>query len=427
MATATLDTGTLDTGPPDPKALESLRRKTAAAVCLECGKCSTLCPLVRFEPAPFGPFSASRVAAIRDPEEAANGGRTAVERCLTCGLCEVRCPQGVRFVDFVGGLRQQLPGDWPKRCSHGDVLRAASRLGARAGSTGTEAPQRRLDWLDDGLRTAEEGETGLFVGCLPLYDALFEDQLGIRPTDIARAAIRILNRLGIEPVVASDERCCGHDLKWSGDEESFQALAAANAAAFKERGVKHLLTPCAECCRTWRLDYPQAAPGYRPRVEHLAEFLAGKVGDEESLFASHGEDRLSYHDPCRLGRHLGVYDEPRQVMSAVPGVELGEMEASGRDAICCGTSGFTFCDGASRALQLERLESARAAGAETMITTCPKCWIHFTCAQAGERRRGAEPPAVRVEDFTVFVSHRLSPQAPAQPATATTEENPGGP
>ena len=114
-------------------------------------------------------------------------------------------------------------------------------------------------------------------------------------------------------------------------------------------------------------------------------------------------------------------------MRAIPGVELDEMPASGRDAICCGTSGFTHCDAASRALQLERLDSARRAGAETLITTCPKCWIHFACAQAGERRRGAEPPDVRVEDFTVFVSNRLSAPAPARPAPATTEENPGGP
>lgn len=409
---ASLDTATLD----------SLRRDTAAAVCLECGKCSTLCPLVRFEPAPFGPFSASRIAAIRDVEEATNGGRTAVERCLTCGLCEVRCPQGVRFVDFVGGLRRQLPGDWPGRCSHGDVLRAASRLAA-----GAEAPQRRHDWLSDDLRVAEEGEIGLFVGCLPLYDVLFEKQLGIRPTEIARAAIRLLNRLGIEPVVATDERCCGHDLLWSGDEESFNALATANAAAFKARGVKHLLTPCAECCRTWRLDYPQAAPEYQPRVEHLAEFLAARLGDKDGLFMSNGESRLSYHDPCRLGRHLGVYDEPREVMNAIPGVELEEMAASGRDAVCCGTSGFTHCDAASRGLQLERLESARSVGADTMITTCPKCWIHFTCAQAGERRRGAEPPDVQVEDFTMFVSNRLAPPETAQPLPTTSEKNPGGP
>ncbi len=400
--------------------LDTLRRSTAAAICLECGKCSTLCPLTRFEPAPFGRFSASRLAAIRDAEDAANGGRAAVERCLTCGLCEVRCPQGVRFVDFVGGLRRLLPGSWPERCSHGDVLQAASRLAARG-----EAPARRLDWLDDDLRVAEEGEVGLFVGCLPHYDALFAEQLGIRPTDIARAAVRLLNRLGIEPVVAPDERCCGHDLRWGGDEESFQALAAANAEAFAARGVKHLLTTCAECCRTWRLDYPAAAPGYRPRVEHLAEFLAARLEGEDDLFQANGKSRLTYHDPCRLGRHLGVYDEPRQVMAAIPGVALEEMAANRQDAVCCGTSGFTHCDAASRGLQLERLESAGAAGAETMITTCPKCWIHFACAQAGERRRGAEPPAVEVQDFTMFVSSRLAAPA-AEPITAT-EENPGGP
>ena len=397
--------------------LETLRRSTKAAICLECGKCTTLCPLARYDSASF---SASRVAATRDVEDTDNGGRAAVERCLTCGLCEVRCPQGVRFVDFVGGLRRQLPGDWPARCSHGDVLRAASRMAA-----GAEAPARPLDWLDEDLRVAEEGEVGLFVGCLPLYDVIFEP-LGISPTEIARSAVRVLNRLGIEPVVAPDERCCGHDLLWTGDEESFDALAEANAAAFKARGVKHLVTACAECCRTWRLDYPRVATGYRPRVQHLAEFLAGRLGEEEGLFAGNGESRLTYHDPCRLGRHLGVYEEPRAVMQAIPGVELTEMAASGRDAVCCGTSGFTWCDAASRGLQLERLESAGTAGAETMITTCPKCWIHFACAQAGERRRGAEPPPVEVQDFTVFVSNRLAAPTPAQPET-TTEETPGGP
>ncbi len=104
-----------------------------------------------------------------------------------------------------------------------------------------------------------------------------------------------------------------------------------------------------------------------------------------------------------------------------------EMAASGRDALCCGTSGFTHCDAASRAMQLERLESTRAVGAETMITTCPKCWIHFTCAQVGERRRGATPPDVQVEDFTMFVSNRLAAPETAQPLPPTTEEKPGGP
>ncbi len=396
--------------------IESLRSTTRAAVCLECGKCTGLCPLAR-----FGPFSASRIAAIRDAREAGNGRAAAVERCLTCGLCEVRCPQEVRFVDFVGGLRRELPGTWPQRCAHGDVLRAAARLMA----DGKPAP-RPLAWLEDGLEVAEQGEVGLFVGCLPLFEVVFGHRLGIRPTAIARAAVAVLNRLGIEPVVVPEERCCGHDLLWSGDEESFQALAAANAAAFKARGVRRIVTPCAECARTWRLDYPQAVPGYRPRVEHLAEFVAAQLESGESPFAGAEESRLSYQDPCRLGRHLGVYEAPRQVLGAIPGVELHEMAASGRDAVCCGTSGFLSCDAASRGLQLGRLASAREAGAETLITACPKCWIHFTCAQAGERRRGAEPPAVEVEDLTVFLSQRLAPADGRQPTPPTSDKTSGG-
>ncbi len=401
-------------------AVRELRTSTGAAACLECGKCSSLCPL-----APFGLFSASRAAACRDPLEAGGGQRRALERCLACGLCEVRCPQGVRFVDFVGGLRCGLEGNWPARCSHGDVLRSAARLMATA-----PAAPRPLDWLDDGpdgeLAVAEEGEVGLFVGCLPLFEELFASELGIRPTAIARAAVRILNALGIEPVVVAEERCCGHDLEWSGDGEGFEALARANADAFAARGVRHIVTPCAECARTWRLAYPRAAPGFQPRVEHLSELLAAAVERGELDPAGDQAVRVSYQDPCRLGRHLGVYEAPRAVLAAVPGVELREMPASGQDAVCCGTSGFLVCDAASRSLQLARLDSARATGADTLVTTCPKCWIHFTCAQAGERRRGAEPPAIEVEDLTVLLSKRLTAPTGPQPRPPATEDNPGG-
>ncbi len=391
--------------PPGAGSLEGLRRATGALACLACGKCSTLCPL-----SAFGPFSARRIAALREGGEAVSqaggwGDADLVERCLTCGLCEQRCPQQVRFADFVRGVRGARPAG---RCPHGDVLRAAARSMAAAPET---APPRPLDWLEEDLRVAEEGEVGLFVGCLPLFEVLFERQMGVRPTAVARAAVRVLNRLGIEPVVAPEERCCGHDLLWNGEREAFEALARANGAAFAARGVRHLLTACAECCRTWRLDYPEVA-GYRPRVEHLAEFLAARLDDGGLPLAEGKPAAVAYQDPCRLGRHLGVYEAPRRVMSAIPGTRLREMAASGRDAVCCGTSGFLHCDAASRDLQLARLAGAATAGADTLLTACPKCWIHFACTRAGERRRGAEPPPVEVEDFTVFVSKRLEEAIP---------------
>ncbi len=380
--------------------LAELRRATAASLCVECGKCSTLCPLAEHDD-----YSASRVAAIRDPDAELSRRAGAVQRCLTCSLCEIRCPQGVRFSDFVRGLRPEIPRSLRQACPHGEVLQAAARLMARAPDL-----ERDLSWLDDDLRVAEEGELALFVGCLPLFDALFEDELGIRTLDIARAAIRLLNRLEIEPVLVAQERCCGHDLLWSGDREGFRALAAANAAAFEARGVRQILTTCAECCRTWRLDYPGVTDGYRPRVRHLAEFVAERLEAGELTALGKADGAVTFHDPCRLGRHLGVYEEPRRLLEAAAGDGFVEMERSGADAVCCGSPGFIRCDAASRGLQVQRLGAAAAVGAERMLTACPKCLIHFACAQREDRRLRRESPPVRVQDLTVFSAERLGPR-----------------
>lgn len=271
-------------------------------------------------------------------------------------------------------------------------------------------PERDLGWVGDDLEVSEEGEVALFVGCLPFYDILFGEELGIRTIEIARSAIRLLNRLDIRPVLLGDERCCGHDLLWNGEPETFEALARANTAAFKARGVKHILTTCAECCRTWRVDYAEAVPEYQPRVEHLSEFLASRLADGELSSTGTAQPRMTFQDPCRLGRHLGVTEAPRRVLEALTGnggTGVLEMERSGQDADCCGTSGFIHCDANSRRLQSQRLASAAATGADKLVTACPKCLIHFRCAQSEDRRRGRPAAGIEVEDLTVVAAAML--------------------
>jgi Fe-S oxidoreductase len=356
-----------------------------------------MCPL-----AGQGEFSA-RLIAAEDLEDEIRGHGVGVGRCLTCGSCEARCPQGVRFTEFVRGLRERIPLELHPPAPHGGVFQCAARTMAASPPSA-----RDLSWLGDGLEVAEEGEIGLFVGCLPLFEAYFGSELGVRPLEIARSAIRLLNSTGIRPVLVPEERCCGHDLFWNGEREAFAALAQANATAFAERGVKRVVTACAECCRTWRLDYPGVAGGYAPRVEHVAEFVAEGLAGSALAFRPDGDRTLTYQDPCRLGRHLGVLDAPRRVLDALPGVNFVEMPRSGRDAVCCGTSGFIHCDAASRAIQYDRLAEASATGASTLVTACPKCLIHFSCAQAEARRAGVRGPSLEVQDFTVLAANLLA-------------------
>lgn len=383
--------------------LESLRRSSRAALCLECGKCSTLCPL-----SSFGGFSAARLLALREPGDETGGD--AVDRCLTCASCEVRCPQQVRFTEFVLGLREHLfargPASGRLPCPHGELLAGAARLGAEGAP-----PQRDLGWVGDDLEISSEGSVGLFVGCLPFFDVTFRNELGVEMINIARAALRLLNRVGVAPVLLAEERCCGHDLLWRGEVETFRALAQANARAFAERGIRTIVTACAECCRTWRRDYPAVVDAYRPRVQHISELLAEQLAAGELAFQEDGGESVTYHDPCRLGRHLGVIDEPRRLLDALPGGRFVEMERHGLDSLCCGTPGFTRCDALSRRLQADRLAAAAATGAGTLLTSCPKCLLHFACTQAEDRRleKAGRPTThpIRLEDLTVFLASHL--------------------
>jgi len=393
-------------------AIRELRKTSGAMRCLECGKCSTLCPL-----SAYGNYSVARMSAIHDDGEHFDTLVSAIDRCLTCGACELRCPQGVRFTEFVRGLRGRIPSASRSPCPHGNALQASARLEA-AGN----GKRRSLDWLTDDLRVADEGEVALFVGCLPLFDLMFEGELGIRPTEIARAAIRLMNLAGIEPVVIAEEKCCGHDLLWNGDDETFRALAVSNVEAFRARGVKRIVTSCAECYRTWKIDYADAVPDYKPRVEHLSEFLAPLVESGELVFSDDEPARVTFQDPCRLARHLGVVDPPRDLLATIGGTEIVEMEKHGRDAQCCGTAGFIHCDRDSRRMQAERLASASATGADVLVTACPKCWIHFTCAQHENETRKRNAPKIRIEDLTLFAGRHAVERKPAPAEEHSTTE-----
>ena len=154
------------------------------------------------------------------------------------------------------------------------------------------------------------------------------------------------------------------------------------------------------------MDYPALDPSYTPVVQHMSQWIAANADDLEFK----GNDvltRVTYHDPCRLGRQMGEYDAPRAVMEALPDLEITEMGRHGRNALCCGTSGFQHCDAESRRIQSERLVSARKTGAGAMVTACPNCLVHFSCAQVEDSRKLDHPPDIEMIDLTVLAASRL--------------------
>jgi Fe-S oxidoreductase len=379
--------------------LQDIINQNRAWYCLECGKCSAVCPITFWE---TRAYCSPRLLI----EKALNRHSADVYEdplfwsCLTCKRCSELCPSDVLFSEFIRDTRSLARNDGLSgECTHGEVIQTWGQM-----MTDPDLDQNRLEWLDRDLRVSQDSEVLYFVGCLPYYQVQFKN-LGIEGLEVARSAVRILNHLGIEPQVLSDERCCGHDQIWQGDMVTFDALARLNLERFKATKAKQIVTTCPECARTLGLDYPKRVGEHGMEVLHLSQFISRHPAAATLDWNSKKmKCRATYQDACRLSRHLGVYEEPRALLHA-SGLELVEMERTQRSSLCCGTSCWSACGKVSKNIQVERLKEAKATGAELLITTCIKCQIHFKCAQ--------QDPALEndidipIRDLTTVLADRL--------------------
>lgn len=371
----------------------------AGFVCIDCGRCSGVCPVSRIG---LG-FSPRRLI-----QQAETGNKALPPRvlysCLGCDLCARVCPSGKSIAEEVLRLRTSTyPKGTEPVLAHGGVVQGLQRMMAKS-----SLPQNRMGWVDSSLRVVEKGEVALWTGCASYLDVLFSD-LGVNLAETLCSAVRIMNRLGIEPVVLADERCCGHDLLWLGEVETVKKLAEHNLTSLQRAGVKEVVFLCPECLRTFKLDYPRLTAGRETASEmkgtdrlkfiHISEFLV------ERGFKPEGKEKpvcVTYHDPCRLSRHLGVTDTPRQIITQVNGVELREMAHNRSEGWCCGGTSWLECGAAVKLLQERRLKEAEAAGADCLITACGKCEIHFRCALESQR----SSKVLRIVNLVDFVCEK---------------------
>jgi heterodisulfide reductase subunit D len=382
--------------------IEQVMKDTDALLCVECGKCTASCPVARrddsFSPRATVEQTLEKMYADIETSEA-------LWDCLTCGTCEQRCPYNVRFSDFV---RDSRP-DAKALGNEGSPEQAGAvyswmRMMARDG-----AHQKRLDWTK-GLKTKSKAtaknDVMFFVGCLPHFD-ITHAHVNSGTLKIARDSVAILNSMGIAPVVLPDERCCGHDLLYGGDPASFKQLAKKNFDAMKAAGVKRIVISCPEGYEALSREYPKVLKGWDIEVQHISELIAERLDSGKLTFDKEVKAKVTYQDPCRLGRYMGVYDAPRKVLSSIPGVELEEMEHHGPDAICCGVSSWVSCGANAKSIQVDRLREAKATGADLLVTACPKCQIHLRCALSGKMPGDRSDYEIPVEDLTSLVAKAL--------------------
>jgi Fe-S oxidoreductase len=380
----------------DQKIDEIIRDKSLYQ-CLECGKCSASCPR-QLAGKQYSPrLLAHKLIAEREDEAFIENS---VWECLTCGVCEERCPSGVDISHLILEMRTLLAGTKGLKGyrAHDGALHSWMRI-----MTSPDLKQNRLDWIEPPLKVKETGPVAFFTGCAPYFDVFFSS-IETDTLSIARDGVRLLNFLGIEPAVLPNERCCGHDLLWTGDRENFETLCRLNYDEFKAAGVEEIVVSCPECLHVLGERMPQVIPGFDIKVTLLIDMLQEEIYKGGIGFKPLNK-RVTFQDPCRLGRMSGHYDGPRELLSMVPDLKLREMENHRQGSICCGNNAFINCDAYSKRIQVQRLREARTTKAETLVTACPKCMIHLGCTMRDPITRGSLKMEIR--DLTSLLADQI--------------------
>jgi Fe-S oxidoreductase len=253
-----------------------------------------------------------------------------------------------------------------------DALRISAKNIAGVGNPLGEEREKRAAWAADlQVSKPSPGKDVLyFPCCIPAYDP--------DAKRIARATADVLTRLNIGfGILGEQENCCGEAIRKAGYEDTFQTLAQANISAFNESGVRSVVVSSPHCYHTFKNEYPEL--GGQFQVAHVTQLLSSLIDEGRLSFSKQLNKKIIYSDPCYLGRHNGIYDEPRRVLSSIPGVELIEFPDYREDALCCGGGGGRIWMETAKGERFSdiRVQQALDAGAEVIAVACPYCFLNY--------------------------------------------------
>ncbi len=351
----------------------SVRQLVSLDACVSCGRCQDECP-AHAAGKPLSPRRvvqdlARQLPGIGSDNRPALAGEVVSEEtlwsCTTCSACVEVCPLGVDPLELIIGMRRHLIGAGAVR---GPAATALQKL-SRSGNPWGLPPDQRMDWAE-GLEVPTVDDQPDFdvlywVGCAAAYDR--------QSRRTARAMVRLLQAAGVRfAVLGERERCTGESARRMGEEFVFAELAAHNIEELGKHKVTRIVTHCPHCLNSLKHDYPDAGGHYE--VVHHSEFLSTLVAEGRLQVDRTSPEPVTFHDPCYLARVNGIVDAPREVLEAT-GAQLDELPRHGCRTACCGAGGgrMWLDDGPEDRVGRDRIEEITAAGAETVVVSCPFC------------------------------------------------------
>lgn len=388
--------------------------------CTRCGRCQDHCPAFLTEK-PLSPKKLiqdlkdhlhTRAPQVLQSRADGKLGESQVElmhggiiekdslwACTTCRSCMDHCPVYVEHIDKIIDMRRHqvlMASQFPE-----ELIAAFKGLERNSNPWGL-GHDTRADWiqeLDIPIMAEYQGkdlDLLFFVGCIRSYDD--------RNKKVAIAMAKIMKHLGIKfAILGMEEGCCGDPARRVGNEYLYQILAQTNIETFRRHGIKKIITTCPHCFNTLKNEYPQL--GFQAEITHHATFLEGQIRKGALTLNSPLNKKLTYHDPCYLGRYSGIYESPRNVLRSIPSLQLQEMQRTKKDSLCCGAGGgwMWMDEKIGKRINILRLEDALKTNPEWIATACPFCVSMFDDAIKNTNRENE----LRIWDIAELVALSL--------------------
>ena len=338
----------------------------AFKLCWQCGLCSASCPW-------------NSVRTFMTHKKICQSGYGLVDLededwwlCSTCNQCVSRCPRGVAITDVIRAARKIML-EFQYERAPASLRSAMGSLGSEGNPWGGGERNRRALWAESlGIQPYSQDvhEVLYFPCCVPAYDP----KLG----SVARATAMLLRSTGARfGILGEKENCCGESVRKAGHESLFGSLMKGNLAVFKEKEIKEIVVTSPHCLTTFKQEYPGLCS--ETKIIHVTQYLADLVEKGKLPLKKGLHKKIVYHDPCYLGRHNGIYEEPRRVLGSIPGVTLMDEVECRENSLCCGGGGGRIWMETVKGQRFSDIlvEQALEMGADILATACPYCLLNF--------------------------------------------------